>query len=74
MRNQTKRNMQNMHAKLIQHIEYHATTSSDKKHVRYEVGRLTGPPIPPLEEAEWFNQPFGVPALPPTIRNSRVIR
>ena len=70
--NQSSRDMTNLHAKIIQTIEFHART--EIKYVERERGRLVGPPVPKGEEAHWQHQPFGIPAVPPSIMNSSVIR
>ena len=71
VRNQSARDMSNMHAKLVQTIEFHSSRKT--KRVQYERSRLTGPPVLQLEEANWSNQPFGIPALPPSCTKSSVI-
>ena len=71
VQNQTTRDMQSMHAKLIQTITYHSKRKS--KTTTKEIAKLQGPMIPRGQEARWVNQPFGIPAIPPTITNSTVI-
>lgn len=72
VQNKTTRNMKAMNAKLVKTIEYHATRKTKISHM--EVAELYGPSIPKGEDATWNNQPFGIPALPPTITNSKVIK
>lgn len=75
VQNKTTRNMEALNAKLIQTIQYHGRHHghTKTKTVQREVAKLYGPGIPKGQDATWENQPFGIPALPPTIANSRVI-
>lgn len=75
VQNKTTRNMNALNAKLIQTIWYHGRDGvhHKTKRVQREVAKLKGPGIPKGEDATWQNQPFGIPALPPTIANSRII-
>ena len=73
--NNTTRDMQNMHAKLIRTVTFAAQHHGLTEHKidTKEITRLGGPPIPKGESAKWSNQPFGIPATVPTIVNSNLI-
>jgi len=71
IQNNTTRDMERVKGKLIQTIAYHAS-SKTKTHSN-TVTRLEGPAIPRGQFAKWDNQQMPIPALPPSIINSRVI-
>lgn len=71
VKNQTTRDFKDMHVKLMQTVTYQASNRTKK--YTHEVARLPGPRVYAGQDVNWENQPLGIPATPPTIKNSRVI-
>ncbi|XP_057295499.1 arrestin domain-containing protein 2-like [Hydractinia symbiolongicarpus] len=71
VQNHTSRNMKALKAKLVQEIQYHATRKVKQEYKT--ISKVVGPPIPKGEFANWTNEPFGIPATPPTITTSKII-
>jgi len=71
IQNQTSRDMTGLKGKLIQTIIYMA--EGDTKHEIHKVAMVEGAGIPKGGFAKWDNQALNIPALPPSIINSRVI-
>ena len=69
--NGTYKNMHKLKAKLIQTVTYNAPGGS--KTVTSEIAILNGPPIRKRKYERWENQPFNIPATPPTITTSKII-
>jgi len=77
VKNQTNRDMGNVQATLFQIVQFNARTQHTQqpqsKQEMKEVARVAGPGIPRGENFQWVNQPFVIPALPPTTSNSTLI-
>lgn len=72
VQNNSTRDMTALKAKVVQTIHYIATRKT--KHITHTIAKMNGPPIPKGEFANWNNQPFAIPACPPTIDKSRVVQ
>ena len=73
--NLTSREMNGMKARLYQSIKFHSSGVgiNATKHEWKKVGELRGPRVLQGQYATWENQAFGIPALPPSIFNSKII-
>ncbi|XP_046852132.1 arrestin domain-containing protein 3-like isoform X2 [Xenia sp. Carnegie-2017] len=65
--NDSTRQMDCMKAKLIQHILFKAGDGTTTGATR-TIARFEGKPIPEKSQDSWNNQPFLIPAIPPTIQ------
>ena len=69
--NNTSRDMQSMHAKLIQTVMYNA--SGKRRKSNKVIAILNGPNVPKGKSVSWENEPFNIPQIPSTITNCHVI-
>lgn len=79
--NRTSTDMKHVYTKLVQIITYRAyrldkeynKKKAKTKVIIKDIAKLVGPSLPKEECVCWTNQAFGIPAIPPTIENSKVI-
>ena len=70
--NKSDLHIKSFFARLIQIATYR--TPGKSKVVRTEIAKMKGPSVPKRETVTWIHQAMGIPAIPPTIRNSDVIK
>ncbi|XP_066930482.1 arrestin domain-containing protein 3-like [Clytia hemisphaerica] len=73
VQNQTTKDMKALKAKLYQDILYIAEGHKQKRENKV-IARIDGPQIPQGKNETWSNRPLAIPACPPSISKSSIIK